>query len=192
MQRFAVPAILIAGFLTVAILPAADPPITYPMTKRTDHTDTFHGTKVADPYRWLEDDVRKSPEVRRLGRGREQGHRRVPPDHPGARRHPQAPHRPVELREVQRPVQGRRPVLLQQNDGLQNQAVLYTRTTSNRPGRVLLDPNTLDQGRHRRPSAAGRQRRRQVSRLRALRGRLRLEDLARPRHRHRASRSPTN
>jgi prolyl oligopeptidase len=35
----------------------------YPQTKRVDHTDDYHGTAVADPYRWLEDDARKSKEV---------------------------------------------------------------------------------------------------------------------------------
>src|SRR5436853_4495372 len=36
-------------------------PITYPATKKVDVVDTYFGTKVADPYRWLEDD--NSPEV---------------------------------------------------------------------------------------------------------------------------------
>ena len=35
--------------------------LAYPETKRTDHTDTYFGVTVADPYRWLEDD--NSPEV---------------------------------------------------------------------------------------------------------------------------------
>jgi prolyl oligopeptidase len=31
-------------------------PITYPKTRKVDTTTTYFGTKVADPYRWLEDD----------------------------------------------------------------------------------------------------------------------------------------
>jgi prolyl oligopeptidase len=34
----------------------AYPQIKYPETKKVDQTDDYFGTKVADPYRWLEDD----------------------------------------------------------------------------------------------------------------------------------------
>ena len=37
--------------------------MSYPETRRVDQRDTYHGIEVADPYRWLEADVRSSPEV---------------------------------------------------------------------------------------------------------------------------------
>ncbi len=42
--------------------PAFVPPLPYPDARRVDQVDDLHGTKVADPYRWLEDE--KSPEVK--------------------------------------------------------------------------------------------------------------------------------
>jgi prolyl oligopeptidase len=39
----------------------SQPPITYPETRKGDVVDDYFGTKVPDPYRWLEDD--NAPEV---------------------------------------------------------------------------------------------------------------------------------
>ncbi|MEK6552323.1 MAG: S9 family peptidase, partial [Bacteroidota bacterium] len=40
-------------------LPAQNQQIKYPSTKKIDLVDDYHGTKVADPYRWLEDNNSK-------------------------------------------------------------------------------------------------------------------------------------
>ncbi|MFV0477129.1 MAG: prolyl oligopeptidase family serine peptidase [Parahaliea sp.] len=42
---------------------AASSVFDYPQTRKIEHTDNYHGTAVADPYRWLEEDVRESKGV---------------------------------------------------------------------------------------------------------------------------------
>ena len=35
----------------------------YPPTDRVDVADEYFGQRVADPYRWLENDIRRDPAV---------------------------------------------------------------------------------------------------------------------------------
>src|SRR5437870_4140564 len=63
MQRTLSALALVGALVGSAI--AADAPPRYPETRRGDQVDDFHGTKVADPYRWLEQDVRKSDDVKK-------------------------------------------------------------------------------------------------------------------------------
>ena len=41
------------GAAGLATMLFAVEPTTYPVTKKTDQVDDYHGTKVAFPYRWL-------------------------------------------------------------------------------------------------------------------------------------------
>ena len=42
------------AFLTGVALAAAEKP--YPAARHSEQSDNYHGTVVADPFRWLEDD----------------------------------------------------------------------------------------------------------------------------------------
>ena len=111
----------------------------YPETRKVDVVDDYHGTKVADPYRWLEDqdgdetaawveaqnevtfDYLESLESRGPLRERLTGlwnHERFG-----------TPWRVADR------------LFWFKNDGLQNQSVLYVQDDGGEP-RVLLDPNT--------------------------------------------------
>jgi prolyl oligopeptidase len=113
----------------------------YPQTRRVDHVDTYHGTKVADPYRWLEEDPRNSPEVAAW----------IEAENHLTRAYLDAiPARDTfqrlltELWNYERysvPNEKAGKYFFFKNDGLQNQAVMYVADTYDGAGRVLLDPN---------------------------------------------------
>src|SRR5690349_12707724 len=44
-----------AGSALAQNCPGTGTPLAYPDTKKVDQTDNYHGTVIADPYRWLED-----------------------------------------------------------------------------------------------------------------------------------------
>jgi prolyl oligopeptidase len=119
-----------------------EPRMKYPETRRVDQVDEHHGVKVADPYRWLEADVRESPEVAEW----------VAQQNAVARGYldaiPQRPeivNRLTELWNYERyspPSQEGGKYFYLKNDGLQNQSVLYVAGDYDTEGRVLVDPNT--------------------------------------------------
>jgi prolyl oligopeptidase len=144
------PAFLEPAFLKIVEAPMhtsvespAEKKMVYPDSPRVDQVDDYHGVKVADPYRWLEDlDSRQT-------RDWVEAQNRVTTAYLGAIPERQAIRkRLTELWNYQRygvPTQHGGRYFFTRNDGLQNQNVLYwVRTLADHP-KVVLDPNTLSQ-----------------------------------------------
>jgi prolyl oligopeptidase len=114
----------------------------YPETRRVDQVDEYHGVKVEDPYRWLEADVRESPEVADWVAAQNEVARAYLDAIP---QRPKIVNRLTELWNYERyspPRQEGRKYFYLKNDGLQNQSVLYVADRYDAEGRVLVDPNT--------------------------------------------------
>jgi len=116
--------------------------IEYPQARREDVVDTYHGVEVADPYRWLEADVRESTEV--ADWVAEQNSvtdaylSALPAREYFARRL-------AALWNYERfglPERAGERYFFSRNDGLQNQSVLYVQDGLDGEPRVLIDPNT--------------------------------------------------
>ncbi|HEY3899199.1 MAG TPA: prolyl oligopeptidase family serine peptidase [Chthoniobacter sp.] len=132
----------VAALLTIfTMLSAEEAHLVYPAARKVDQVDDYHGVKVADPYRWLEDD--NSAETKAWVEAenkvtfaylstipqREEFKQRLTklwnyerfgvPEHQGGR------------------------YFFTHNSGLQNQRVLFVADKLQSKPRVLLDPNTL-------------------------------------------------
>jgi prolyl oligopeptidase len=115
--------------------------LAYPQTRRGDQVDDYHGVKVADPYRWLEDT--DSAETHAWVEAENKltfGYLDQIPYRPAIRE------RLTKLWNYERfglPEQEGGRYFFVHNSGLQNQSVLLVAESLNAEPRVLLDPNTL-------------------------------------------------
>jgi len=116
--------------------------LVYPETGRVDVVDDYHGTKVADPYRWLENDVRESEEVAEWVAAQN----RVTDAYlETLETRDYFADRLAALWNYERfglPVKRGQRYFFTRNDGLQNQSVLYVQDGLGGEPRVLIDPNT--------------------------------------------------
>ncbi len=133
--------LLIITMLNSIALAADWPRITYPPTRKEDVLEDYFGTKIADPYRWLEDD--NAAETKAWVK--EQNHvtsaflASIP-------RRELIRARLAKLWNFERygtPFDRGGRYFWTHNSGLQNQGVLYTADALDAAPRVLLDPNTL-------------------------------------------------
>lgn len=114
----------------------------YPTTKKGETVEDYHGTKVADPYRWLEDD--NSEETKAWV----QAQNKVTFDYLATL--PQRDKIKKRLEELwnyprySSPSKKNEYYYFYKNDGLQNQAVLYRQKGLDGKPEEFLNPNTLN------------------------------------------------
>ncbi len=114
---------------------------TYPVTEKVDVVDDYFGTKVADPYRWLEDD--KAEKVKQWVEAQNNvtfNYLAKIPFRENIRQ------RLTEIYNYPRysaPFRSGEYYFFYKNDGLQNQSVIYVQKGLDGEPRVFLDPNTL-------------------------------------------------
>lgn len=115
-------------------------PVAYPATRKVDHVDDYHGVKVADPYRWLEEAT--DPEVRAWVDAQNAVTRAWLDAIPARAAIRERLRRAVNFQRILGAVRKGRTVFFTRNEGLQDQAVLWLQPDGEAP-RVLLDPNAL-------------------------------------------------
>lgn len=127
--------------LTISMPATAADPITYPETRRTDIVETQFGEAIADPYRWLENDVRGDAEVAEWVRQENKATDAYLATLEGrdAIRKRLKTLWNYERYGVPRKRGGR--YFYTYNSGLQNQSLLLVRDGLEGKERVLLDPN---------------------------------------------------
>lgn len=113
----------------------------YPQTQKGDVVDEFFGTAVADPYRWLEDDLSKETEAWVTAQNKVTEHYLE-----------QIPYRSAIQSRLEKlwnyekfsaPFKEGEYTYFYKNDGLQNQSVLYRQKSEGDDAEVFLDPNSF-------------------------------------------------
>src|SRR5436190_2135135 len=141
--RMRIKMILIPVFLGLLLpqVESSSSSFDYPKARKSDQVDDYHGTKVADPYRWLENP--DSPESRAWIEAENKitfDYLKTIPEREKIRQ------RLTDLWNYERygvPFKEGGRYFITRNDGLQNQSVLYTMASLKAEPKLLLDPNKL-------------------------------------------------
>ena len=134
-------AILISPFFGIAQHTSPiNKSMNYPITTKTDVFDTYFGTKINDPYRWLEDD--RSAETKAWVEAENkvtQGYLSGIPFRGDIKKRLETL---WNYEKFTAPFKEGLYTYFYKNDGLQNQYVLYRQKDKNKP-EVFLDPNSF-------------------------------------------------
>ncbi|MBX3294207.1 MAG: S9 family peptidase [Acidobacteria bacterium] len=113
----------------------------YPKARKANQVDDFHGVKVADPYRWMEDTGSAETQswIEAQNKLTNSYFETIP-------QRARIRERLTELWNYERvsaPSKIGKRYIYSRNDGLQNQSVLYITDSINDPGKIFFDPNKL-------------------------------------------------
>ena len=119
--------------------PSSDPKLVYPVSKKVDVVDDYFGTKVADPYRWLEDETSAETKawIEDQNRVTFAYLDKIPYREKLKARLTQLYNYP----RISAPFHRGDTYFFTKNDGLQNQSVFYIQKGENGTAEVFLDPN---------------------------------------------------
>jgi prolyl oligopeptidase len=113
----------------------------YPEAKKIDRVDDYHGVKVIDSYRWLED-IDSNDSRSWIGAQNQLTNdylSKIPQRDAIKKRLTKL----WNYEKYSNPFKAGKHYFYSKNDGLQNQDVLYITDSINDPGRVFFDPNKL-------------------------------------------------
>lgn len=113
----------------------------YPVTKKVDHVDDYNGTKVADPYRWLEDD--HSAETAKWVEAENKVTFAYLDKIPYRKQLKDRLEKLYNYPKYGAPFRNGEYYYYSKNSGLQNQNVIYRQKGLDGQSEVFLDPNTF-------------------------------------------------
>ncbi len=116
--------------------------LTYPTTRKGDVVDTYFDTQVADPYRWLEDDM--SEETAAWVKTQNEVTFDYLAQIPYREKLKERLTKLMDYEKVSAPFKEGKYTYFYKNDGLQNQYVLYRQLDDGAP-EVFLDPNKFSE-----------------------------------------------
>ncbi|MFM8533139.1 MAG: prolyl oligopeptidase family serine peptidase [Acidimicrobiia bacterium] len=134
------PAVLRAVVLSlVAVAGVSGQVLQYPATRTVDHVDTYHGVRIPDPYRWLEDDA--SAETAAWVEAQNKVTFAYLDKIPYRAQLTKRLNSLFNYAKYSSPSRRGENYFFSKNDGLQNQSVLYIQKGPNGTPEVLIDPN---------------------------------------------------
>lgn len=130
-------------FISLLLVFSCQQQIEYPKAKKGDVVDDYHGTKVADPYRWLED--ADGQDTKAWVEAENQITYDFIRSYPSYNKTKEELTKLWNYPKYSAPYKKGQRYFFSKNDGLQNQYVLYMQNDLQGEAQVLLDPNKLSE-----------------------------------------------